>query len=348
MANKFKSAGKKITIDKAIGTILAHDITEIRPGQFKGAAFKRGHRIVEEDLEHLRRLGKEHLFVLEIGQQEVHEDDAAKRLAKVLSGSGIQYDDRPSEGKITLRAAFSGLLKVDEKTLLDFNLVPEISCATRHNNSLVKHDEIIAATRVIPLIIDEKHLIEAERIASEKDGILSVKRLSTPDTGLIVTGSEVYYGRTEDKFAPIIKEKLDAFGCDIKEIIYLPDEKDKIVDQIKLFHKKGYGLLILTGGMSVDPDDVTRMAIWEAGAEDIVYGTPVQPGSMFLYARLGDIPVLGLPACILFYRATVFDIIFPRVLAGEKITREDLASMAHGGLCLSCEKCRYPVCPFGK
>ncbi len=348
MTNKFRSSGEMIPIDKAVGTVLAHDITEIRPGQFKGTAFKKGHIVKQEDLEHLRRLGKENLFVLEIGPEEVHEDDAAVRLAKVLSGPGVVYDEKPAEGKITMRAAHRGLMKVSVKALKEFNMVPDISCSSRHNNTLVDKNEMIAATRAIPLIIDNANLREAERIAEEAGGIFSVKGLSRPDTGLIITGNEVYSGRIEDKFAPLIRKKLEYFGCRLKETVFLPDDRKRIVNEIKRLLDAEIELILVTGGMSVDPDDVSRLAIEEAGAEDIIYGTPVLPGAMFLYGLYGDVPVLGLPACVIYYRATVFDLLFPRVLAGEKITREDLASLAHGGLCLNCDQCRYPVCPFGK
>jgi len=186
------------------------------------------------------------------------------------------------------------------------------------------------------------------KLSEKAGGMFSVKSLSAPDVGLIITGNEVYSGRIADKFAPLMRRKLQFFGCHLKETILCPDDKRKIVRAIRVILEKGCRIILVAGGMSVDPDDVTRMAIAEAGARDIVYGTPVLPGAMFLYGRFQDIPVLGLPACILYYHATVFDLLFPRVLAGETITRRDLASMAHGGLCLNCEQCRYPVCPFGK
>ncbi len=172
--------------------------------------------------------------------------------------------------------------------------------------------------------------------------------MSQPQTGLIITGNEVYSGLIDDKFAPIIRKKIQFLGCQLKETLFTPDDKMKIVEGIEELLQKGSALIMVAGGMSVDPDDISRMAIAEAGAEDVVYGTSVLPGAMFLYGRIGDIPVLGLPACVLFYKATVFDLMLPRVLAGERITRRDLAAMAHGGLCLNCEQCHYPVCPFGK
>lgn len=348
MLNRYKSSATTIPLDQAVGKILSHDITEIRPGNFKGPAFKKGHVIKEEDLDHLRRLGKEHLFVLNIGPDELHEDEAAIRLAKALAGSGVIFNDRPSEGKIVLKSAYWGLLKVDVRALTEFNLVSEVTCSSRHNNVLVDEGEAIAATRAIPLIINEKLLNKAEKVARNAGGIFSVKKLSRPPTGLIITGNEIYSGRIADSFAPLISRKLKFFSCPLKETIFSPDDKNEIIKGIKQLLAKGLGLILVAGGMSIDPDDVSRLAIAEAGAEDIVYGTPVLPGAMFLYGHFGDIPILGLPACVLYYNATVFDLMLPRVLAGEIITRKDLAAMAHGGLCLNCERCRYPVCPFGK
>lgn len=348
MVAKYKSSATIIPIDQAVGHVLAHDITEVRPGQFKGPAFKKGHLIRKRDLDHLRRLGKEHLYVLHIGPDEVHEDEAAIRLARALAGPGIVFDEQPSEGKIALKSAHRGLLKVDAQELTAFNMVPHISCASRHNNSLVENGEVIAGTRAIPLVIDETSLRKAEEIAKGVGGIFSVKNLSQPDTGLIITGNEVYSGRIEDKFAPLIRKKMKSFGCNLSETLFSPDDKEKIIQDIRSLLEKGFGLILVAGGMSVDPDDVSRMAIAEAGAKDIVYGTPVLPGAMFLYGRFGDVPVMGLPACVLYYNTTILDLIIPRVLAGERISRRDLAEMAHGGLCLNCEECRYPVCPFGK
>ncbi len=348
MGNKFKSSATVIPLDESVGTVLAHDITEIRPGRFKGPAFKKGHIITEEDLPHLKRVGKENLYVLHLELGGVHEDDAALRLARALAGKGVFFDPHPSEGKIQLKAAHRGLLKVDVDALTRINLVPDISCSSRHTNTVVEHEDIIAGVRAIPLIIDEKNLQEAEKITMETEDFFSVKPFLTPNTGLVITGNEIFSGLINDKFAPIIRNKLQAFDCGIMGIAFAPDHRQQIVSEIRKFLQDGAEMIVVAGGMSVDPDDITRVAIADAGAEDVVYGTPVLPGAMFLYGRFGDIPVLGLPACVLFYRATVLDLILPRVLAGERITREDLAVMAHGGMCLDCDQCHFPRCSFGK
>ena len=348
MTTKHKSSATTIHLDQAVGKILAHDITEIRPGQFKGAAFKKGHVVREKDLAHLRRLGKEHLFVLHLEPGEVHEDEAALRLTKAMSGPGVIFDPAPSEGKIALKAAHRGLLKVNVESLLELNLLPHMCCSSRHNNILVEKGEIIASTRVIPLIIDEKPLNAAISVAETGRGIFSVKKFSEPQTGLIITGNEVSSGLIDDKFAPILRKKLKFFGCRLKETLFSPDNAERIAGGVKALLQNGAELIMVAGGMSVDPDDVSRMAIAEAGAVDLVYGTPVLPGAMFSYGRIDGTPILGLPACVIYYRATILDLVMPRVLAGEAITRRDLASMGHGGLCLNCEQCHYPVCPFGK
>ena len=348
MGNKFKSSAEIIPMDKALGKVLAHDITEIRPGNFKGAAFKKGHIVREQDIPHLRRLGKEHLFVLDLGPGELHEDEAALRLVKAFAGPGIQYDDSPSEGKISLKSAHQGLLKVNVMALMEINLIPGISRASRHNNGVVDKGEIVAATRAIPLIIEEKFVNTAVSTAQSAGGIFSVKKLAKPDTGLVITGNEVYHGLINDKFAPLIRTKLQNYGCRLQEILFAPDDKGKIREAITNFLEADLGLILVAGGMSVDPDDVSRMAISEAGAEDVVYGTPVLPGAMFLSGTIGNVPVLGLPACGMFHKITIFDLILPRILAGEKIGREELARMGHGGLCRNCKRCQYPVCNFGK
>ncbi len=346
--NKFSSSAEIIPLDQCVGRVLAHDITEIRPGQFKGPAFKKGHIVREEDLEHLRRLGKEHLFVLHIGPEEYHEDEAAVLLADALCGENVGHDGNPSEGKITLRALVTGLLKVNAATLTEFNMVPDVTCSSRHNNDVVYKGDIIAGTRAIPLVISKTYVNKAVSVARKAGGIFGVKEFQKFKAGAVITGNEVYYGRIEDKFAPILRKKLAHFGCSLEQVIFCPDDMDIIRQAILKTIERGSELVLVAGGMSVDPDDVSRVAIKQAGAVDLVYGSPVLPGAMFLYARVNGVPVMGLPACVLYYRATVFDLMLPRVLAGEIITRRDLAEMAHGGLCLNCEKCHYPVCPFGK
>jgi hypothetical protein len=340
-----------IPVEDAVGSVLAHDITEIRPGEFKGCAFRKGHIIREEDVCHLQRIGKERLFVLKIGDDELHEDDAAHVLCRALMGEGVTIKGGPKEGKITIIAERDGLLKVREDALLAFNMLGDVMCATLHNNTLVKKGQPVAATRAIPLVVKKKVIDEAARAAA--GGVLGVKELRRPRAGIVITGNEVYYGRIKDAFAPVITRKVEAFGGEVAGIYYAPDEESFIESRLRELMDAGADLLITTGGMSVDPDDVTRFAVRKLGATDITYGSAVLPGAMVLIAYLdsGDsefIPILGIPACGMYSKTTVFDLVLPRVLAGERIGRRELAELGHGGFCLKCDPCRYPVCPFGK
>jgi hypothetical protein len=337
-----------IDLADAVGMALAHDITEVRPGEFKGAAFRKGQIIRHEDLDHLARLGKRHLYVLEIGATGMHEDEAAVKLAEALSGPGITFKPTPREGKINLLAARDGLLKVNATALTDFNDIDGIMCASRHTNTLVKKGDTVAGTKAIPLVIERDLVNKAVAVASSCGGVFTVKELSRLRTGLIITGQEVYEGLIKDRFVDALAPKLKALECEIMRITFTPDDADFIARTVRSYLDAGVELIITTGGTSVDPDDVTRAGIIKAGAEDTLFGSSVLPGAMLLLASIRGIPVIGVPASGLFHGTTVFDLMLPRILAGEKISRRDLAQLAHGGLCLQCEECRFPICPFGK
>ncbi len=339
---------KAIKLKDAVGLKLAHDITEIRPGEFKGPAFSQGHTVCEDDLCRLQRLGKNHLYVLELEEDEIHENEAAAILAGALSGDGVFWENNPREGKINLYAAWDGLVEVHVQALAAFNLVDEVMCATLHRHTLVKKGEQVAATRAIPLIMKRAAVERAAALAGADGGIVSVKTLKQAQTGLIITGNEVYHGLIEDRFAPILGEKVEALGSTVAAVEFLPDDAEAIARTISSHLAGGCDLLLLSGGMSVDPDDVTRHGIRLAGATEVHYGSAVLPGAMFLVAYLGEVPLLGVPACALHHRATGLDLVLPRILAGEKIGKTELAMLGHGGLCRDCSQCLYPDCPFGK
>jgi hypothetical protein len=370
------SGAAMIPVAEAVGMVLAHDITEIRKDEFKGRAFKRGHIVREEDIEHLRMLGKERLYVLKLSNNEIHEDDAAYALAYALIGEGVTIKGEPREGKITLVADRDGLLKVNVDALMRFNSLGEVMCASIHTNTPIKRGEAVAGTRAIPLVVKKSVVDEAVDIARSAGGVFEVRRLRRPKAGVVITGNEVYYGRVRDAFAPVIRKRIEEYQGEIAGIYYAPDDEEFIEQRLRELVGAGSDLLIITGGMSVDPDDITRFAIRGLGAADITYGSAVLPGAMFLVAYLnnntsassgscqhqaghvrdtilqaGDrkaIPVLGIPACAMYHKKTVFDLVLPRILSGERIGRRELAELGHGGLCLDCEVCRYPACPFGK
>ncbi|WP_319522208.1 molybdopterin-binding protein [uncultured Desulfosarcina sp.] len=338
----------KIKVEEAVGTRLAHDITEIRPGEFKGPSFRRGHQVQEQDVCRLMRLGKRHLYVLDLEEGQVHEDNAVVELATALAGPGVSFGNDPKEGKLQLTAAYDGLLKINTRALVDFNMIPEVMCAAMHNNVPVKRGQIVAGTRAIPLVIEREVLDRAVALARQQAPIFSVKTYYRKKIRLLITGNEVYDGLIEDRFEAIVKKKLTAFGASLMETVILPDDPERIARTVRRFSEADTDMIVTTGGMSVDPDDVTRHGIKQAGVDTQYYGSAVLPGAMFLLAYIGDMPVVGIPACGIYHETTIFDLVLPRLLAGERLDDRDLARFAVGGLCLDCPVCRYPACSMGK
>lgn len=348
---------RTVPVTESIGMVLAHDITEIRPGQFKGRAFSKGHVVRKEDICRLRKLGKERLFILDLKDDEMHEDEAVVALADALAGNGISVEGSPREGKLELIAERDGLLRVDKNALLEFNMLGQVMCATMHSGTVVSRGQKVAGTRAIPLVV--KRSLVDDAVASARgtsaSGVIEVREMLKPKAGIVITGNEVYQGRVEDAFAPVIREKIDAYGGEVVGVYYAPDDRAFIKQRLQELISAGADLLITTGGMSVDPDDVTRFAIDDLGSKDTTYGSPVLPGAMLLVAYVDGapplnkkIPLLGIPACGMYSKTTVLDLVLPRILAGETIGRRELAELGHGGLCLQCDQCRWPVCPFGK
>lgn len=338
---------KQIKIEDAIGCILSHDVTKIVPGEFKGRLFKKGHVIKKEDISKLLDIGKEHIYVWEPKEDELHENDAATRIKNLVLGEGCYISEEIKEGKIDFFSAKPGVLKINKDLLLKLNMLGEIIVSTMHNNTPVKVGEKIGATRVIPLIINEGKIIEAEKLIKEK--IISVKEIKAKKVVLITTGNEIYKGRIKDAFLPVMKEKLEYYGGEIVKQVILPDDKDMIRSNIlKAIEEEKADMIICTGGMSVDPDDVTPSAIKDCNGEIITYGAPVLPGAMFLLAYYKDTPILGVPSCAMYSKRTIFDLVLPRVLADEKLSFEDIAAYGNGGMCLNCGVCTFPHCSFGK
>lgn len=336
---------KYIAVTDAVGTVLCHDITRIVPGRSKGPVFRKGHIVTEADIPVLLDVGKEHLYVFEQEPGMLHENDAAERIVDRVAGRNLLRSE-PEEGKITLRAACHGLLRVDTEALARVNGLGEISLATLHTLQEVRANQAVAGTRVIPLVIREEKLAELEREVT--DPVVEVLPLRPVSVGIVTTGSEIYHGRITDGFGPVLEKKCAGWGCSIMGQKLTSDDVALTSAAIKDFVAAGAGMVLVTGGMSVDPDDRSPLAIREAGATIIAYGAPMLPGAMFLLARIKDVPVLGLPGCVMYHKATIFDIIVPRLLAGLEVTARDISLLGHGGLCANCPECSYPLCSFGK
>ena len=338
---------KKVKVEEAIGLVLGHDMTKIIPGESKCAAFHRGHIITEEDIPEMLSMGKEHIYIMEADHDMVHEEDAALRIAKAVAGADLELT-APHEGRINIKAKSKGLLKINVPLLDEINAIDEIVLSTKHNNTVCKPGTMVAGTKIIPLYTTEDKLTKLEELCRKKGKVVEVIPFKAKKVGIVITGSEVFKGRIKDAFGGKITKKVEALGSTVNKQTIVPDDKDIIARAITETRKSGSEIIFVCGGLSVDPDDVTVEGIKASGARVIVYGAPVMPGTMFVYATLQDVTIIGAPACVIHNEATIIDLILPRFLAGDKVTKEEIIKTGHGGLCLNCEECGYPVCPFCK
>ena len=336
---------RKVRVEEAVGMELCHDITAMRDG-FKGAAFKRGHIIQESDIEELLNIGKQHIFVWEENAGEIHEEDAALRMAQMAP---MEYTSKkgPSEGKILYFAEERGLFRVDKELLTQINSIGDITISCLPDHYPVEKGARLVSMRIVPLVTKEAQIIEAETMCQGKQ-LFALKPYQHKKIGVIITGSEVYHGRIKDKFEPVVRQKMKQFPSEIVDVTICDDDLDMICNAAKNHLENGADFLIFTGGMSVDPDDLTPTAIRRLGAEIVSHGVPAQPGNMTLVAYLGDIPVLGVPGAAISLPTTIFDVLLPQIFAGEKITKEELIGLGDGGLCQLCDRCQWPNCTFGR
>ena len=336
---------KKIKVEEAIGMELCHDITEMNDG-FKGVAFKRGHIIQENDIEHMLRIGKQHIFVWEENAGEIHEDDCARRMAAMAPVEGAHYTE-PAEGKVLLFADKRGMFRVNRKLLNKIDSIGDITICTLPDHYPVEVGARLASMRIVPLVTKEEQILEAERLCAE-EALLRLLPYQHKKIGVVITGSEVYHGRIKDKFEPVVRAKMKQYPSEIVGITVCDDDLDMIVNAAKTHLESGADFLIFTGGMSVDPDDLTPTAIRQLGADIVTHGVPSQPGNMTLVSYLGDIPILGVPGAAIKLPTTIFDVLLPQIFAGEKLTKEELVNLADGGLCQMCKSCHWPNCTFGR
>ena len=336
---------KKVRVEDAVGMTLCHDLTEMRDG-FKGAAFRRGHVITPEDIPHMLDIGKRTVFVWEENAGEIHEEDAALRMAAMAPVPGAHYTD-PAEGKVLLLADAPGLFRVDTDLLRKINAIGDLTISTLPDHYPVRPGMRLASMRIVPLVTQEAQILEAEALCAGRK-LLDVLPFRPLTAGIIITGSEIFHGRIQDKFEAVARKKLSAYPGGILGVTVCDDDPEMLTGAAREFLDQGADFLIFSGGMSVDPDDVTPSAIRQLGCEVISHGVPSQPGNMTLVAYLGDIPVLGVPGAAVSLPTTIFDVLLPQIYAGIRFTKDDLIALGDGGLCQLCPACHFPNCTFGR
>ncbi len=339
-----------VPVEEAVGQHALHDMTQIIPGETKDAAFRAGQELNIGDVCRLQQMGRSRIYTAENAPNQedwIHEDAVVQQFALHMAGDGIVVEGPPREGKVNFKAAKDGLLCVDTARLERFNLIPDVMCTTRHSMTVIKEGTRIAGSRAIPLYLAKDNFVKA--MATLEEGpLFSVLPMRQAKIGILVTGTEVFSGLIQDKFAPIITQKAESLQCKIIKTLIVPDDATKITQAVHELMVSGADLIVTTAGMSVDPDDVTKKGLLDAGLTDELFGIPALPGTMTLTGRIGHVQVLGVPACALYYKTTAIDLILPRLLAQQNITRLDLARMGHGGLCMECKSCQFPKCPFGR
>jgi len=339
---------KLIETKNAVGHVLCHDLTRIVPGEMKDAQFRKGHVVTEADIPMLLSMGKDHLYVWEAGKNTLHENEAADRLCALCENEHMRRGE-VKEGKLELFATEDGVFIVDVPRLDALNALEDVMMATRHTNTAVRAGDKLCGTRVIPLVIDKRRIEEAEAIAGSEPLLRLVPFRKGLKAGIVTTGNEVFHGRIEDRFTPVVEGKLKAFGVTVAQKRVSDDQTEHIVEAIRQVRAAGVDIVLCTGGMSVDPDDRTPAAVRDSGAAIVTYGAPVLPGAMFLVGYYDDgVPVLGLPGCVMYAKTSVFDLFLPRIVAGIRLRRSDVTRLGNGGLCLRCNECTYPNCGFGK
>lgn len=338
---------KTVQVEDAVGMVLGHDVTQIVPNRFKGRAFKKGHIITQADVPKLLDIGKRRIYVLDLADGFVHEDEAAERIAHAAAGPGLRFSE-VSEGRVNLIAETPGLLSIDLGALARINAIGDVVFATVHTHQTVCAGRAVAGTRIIPLATGQENIEAVEAVCAANFPIIEIKPFIPHRVGIVTTGSEVYSGRIEDKFGPVVRSKFAELGSEVIRQELVSDDIETTVTAITGLIEDGADLVAVTGGMSVDPDDQTPASIRAAGGEVVVYGAPIFPGAMFMLAAIGEVPVVGLPGCVMYHRSSIFDLVVPRILAGETVTEADINAMGHGGFCEGCPECRYPVCGFGK
>ncbi|MCR5149102.1 MAG: molybdopterin-binding protein [Eubacterium sp.] len=336
---------RKVRTEEAIGQALAHDVTAMREG-FKGALFKRGHIIEKKDIPVLLDIGKKTVYVGEADEGLLHEEDCAIRLAGMVQVPEAHYTE-PSEGKVLLIADVQGMLRVDTGLLKEINGIGDITIATLPDHYKLEKGASVASMRIVPLYTEEEQIEKAEELCRDRK-LIRILPYINKKVGIIITGSEVYSGRISDRFEPVIRKKLDYYPAEIVDIKICDDDKTMIVDAARELLMNGADFLIFTGGMSVDPDDLTPGAIKELGADIVSHGVPAQPGNMTLVAYLGDVPILGVPGAAISLPTTMLDVMLPQIFAGERFTRKELIDLGDGGLCQKCNPCHFPNCTFGR
>ena len=319
---------KVVGLEETAGKLLAHNVVDDAGHK----VLRKGTRVGVEELALLRELGYARVWVAELSPDDVLEDEVARRLATAMSGPGVEISSL-STGRANVRAVNSGIFKVDVDTLRLINRVAGLAIATRSNNNVVTHGQIVATVKVVPYAMPRLDVEVAEAAAGEAGGILSIRPFQALSVGIVLTGNQASADRLRRVYGGAIRERVEGMGSHVADEFFTVEDADAIARVIGRLVHRGVDVIVVAGETSiVDVNDITPQGVRAAGGEIQVYGAPVDPGNLLMLAYVDNVPVLGAPGCVRSRSANVIDLVLPRLLAGEHLTKEDIVELGHGGL----------------
>ncbi|HHX36847.1 MAG TPA: molybdopterin-binding protein [Clostridiaceae bacterium] len=327
---------KRVHVREAVGKPLFHDMTAISEDGCKGPRFKRGHVIREEDIPVFLDMGKEHIFIWEEDPNLVHEEDAAEAVVRIAAGENMIIPP-PSEGRFSLRAARDGVFVLNKEGLININSVPDYTFATLRHGVPVKEGDIVVGARIVPLVTTVERVEQAKEVAQFYAPVFSIAPYRPLKTAMVITGGEIYSGRIKDAFAPILRKKIAHYGGVELGATICPDDVEFISNAVKSYANQGADLILMTGGMSVDPDDVTPTVIRSLADKFLFQGLPVQPGNMLTVGYMETTMLVGVPGASMHSPVTSLDLFLPMIYGGVPFSQADAISMGEGGLSI----CRH-------
>lgn len=318
---------EKLPLRQAVGHILLHN--QIGPDGRK--VLKKGHRLASSDLPALQALGREQVYVAVLADDDIGENEAARRLGDVVAGPGLKTSTATT-GRVNLIAASAGLVKINRQGLLAFNDSPGITLATLTHNTPVQPKKMVGTIKIIPYAVPRPRLEAAEAVARRENPLVAIKPFTVRQAVLITTGSEPARSKVVDAFTPPLQNRLSGYNTALAAGPHVPEDEQAIAAALQQTLNEGAEMVIIAGETSImDPDDITPRAIKAAGGSIVHYGVPAEPGNLLLLAYHGPVPIVGAPGCARSKNYNVVDMVLPRLAAGERLTRRDLIELGHGG-----------------
>jgi molybdopterin biosynthesis enzyme len=321
------------------GAVLARDIA------IDGERWPKGRRLSAADLARLASadpsVAPDGMTVLVLEPGDVHEDEAALRLAAAVAGDGLTRRG-PSQSRVDLVAATAGVVHVRVDVLERLNRLDPLEVFTTFDGSVVDAGDLVASVKIAPHVVDEATLERAERVASRGAKVVSIASFVARRVAVVV--KESIHAPARERFEASVRAKVEGLGSRVVSFDYVADDPDAVEASLAAATRSAdpVDLVLTAGGGSTDPSDAFFVALHRLGGRVVRRGVPAHPGSMLWLARLGRTALLGLPTCGAYSKATAADLLLPRLLAGEPASAATVARLGHGGILTRDQRFRFP------